>query len=68
MDVFDPEPLPADHPYTACDGIVLSPHTGGATGEAMARTATETARQVLDVLQGRRPEWLVNAEIWDRRR
>ncbi len=68
MDVFDPEPLPIDHLYTRCDGIVLSPHTGGATGEAMARTATETARQVIDVLQGRRPEWLVNSEIWDRRR
>lgn len=68
MDVFDPEPLPVDHPYTSCDGIVLSPHTGGATGEAMARTATETARQVIDVLQGRKPEWLVNADIWDRRR
>jgi len=68
MDVFDPEPLPVDHPYTTCDGIVLSPHTGGATGEAMVRTATEAARQVIDVLEGRRPEWLVNAEIWDRRR
>jgi hypothetical protein len=34
----------------------------------MVRTATEAARQVIDVLQGRRPEWLVNAEIWDRRR
>lgn len=68
MDVFDPEPLPADHPYAKCTGIVLSPHTGGATGEAMARTAIETARQVIAVLQGRRPEWLVNAEIWDRRR
>jgi D-3-phosphoglycerate dehydrogenase / 2-oxoglutarate reductase len=68
MDVFDPEPLPANHSYTRCQAIVLSPHTGGATGEAMARTATETARQVVDVLQGRKPEWLVNAEVWDRRR
>lgn len=68
MDVFDPEPLPVDHPYTRCDRIVLSPHTGGATGEAMARTAIETARQVVDVLEGRRPEWLVNETVWDRRR
>lgn len=68
MDVFDPEPLPPDHPYIACDGIVLSPHLGGATNEAMERTAVDAARQVVDVLQGRRPEWLVNGEIWDRRR
>lgn len=68
MDVFEPEPLPVDHPYVACDRIVLSPHLGGATNEAMERTAVETASQVVDVLQGRRPEWLVNSEIWDRRR
>lgn len=68
MDVFEPEPLPVDHPYVACDRIVLSPHLGGATNEAMERTAVETASQVVDVLQGRRPKWLVNGDIWNRRR
>lgn len=68
MDVFDPEPLPSDHPYTRSAGIVLSPHVGGATEEAMARTAVETARQVVDVIAGRRPDWLVNPDVWDRRR
>lgn len=68
MDVFDPEPLPPDHPYTRCTGIALSPHVGGATEEAMARTAIETARQVVDVIEGRRPDWLVNPDVWDRRR
>lgn len=68
MDVFETEPLPAGHPYTRCDGILLSPHTGGATEEALERTAVETARQVLDVLAGRRPEFLVDADVWARRR
>ncbi|MDC7788523.1 hydroxyacid dehydrogenase [Rhodoplanes sp. TEM] len=68
MDVFETEPLPAGHPYTACDGILLSPHTGGATEEALERTAVETARQVVDVLAGRRPEYLVDPDVWARRR
>ncbi|CAL8973043.1 Hydroxypyruvate reductase [Rhodoplanes serenus] len=68
MDVFETEPLPADHPYTRCDGILLSPHTGGATEEALERTAVETARQVVDVLAGRRPEFLIDPTVWTRRR
>ena len=68
MDVFEKEPLPADHPYRGARGIVLSPHIGGATEEAMLRTAVETAEQVVDALAGRRPEYLVNPEVWERRR
>lgn len=68
MDVFEIEPLPADHPYCGTEGIVLSPHIGGATEEAMLRTAVETAGQVIDVLAGRRPEHLVNPEVWEKRR
>ncbi len=68
IDVFEKEPLPAGHPFIATPGILLSPHIGGATEEAMERTAAQTAQQVVDVLQGRRPEHLVNPEAWDRRR
>jgi D-3-phosphoglycerate dehydrogenase / 2-oxoglutarate reductase len=68
MDVFEKEPLPAGHPFTATPGILLSPHIGGATEEAMERTAVQTAQQVVDVLQGRRPEHLVNPQAWERRR
>jgi D-3-phosphoglycerate dehydrogenase len=68
MDVFEQEPLPAGHAYCRSSGILLSPHIGGATEEAMSRTAVETAQQVVDVLAGRRPEYLVNPEVWERRR
>lgn len=68
MDVFAPEPPPADHPWLRTPGIVLSPHIGGATEEALERTALQTVRQVIDVLEGRRPEHLVNPDVWERRR
>lgn len=68
VDVFEKEPLPRDHPFTRVPGILLSPHIGGATEEAMERTAIQVASQVIDVLHGRRPEHLVNPEAWERRR
>ena len=68
MDVFEEEPLPIHHPYTGTEHIVLSPHIAGATEEALERTALETARQVVCVLEGRRPDFLVNPEVWDKRR
>ena len=68
MDVFETEPLPANHPFAAVDRLVLSPHIAGATDESLERTAVQTARQVVDVLEGRKPPHLVNPEVWDRRR
>lgn len=68
FDVFENEPLPADHPFQGCPGILLSPHIGGSSEEAAERTATQVAQAVIDALAGRRPEHLVNPETWDRRR
>lgn len=36
LDVFEEEPLPADHPLTRLPHVVLSPHTAGTTPEALA--------------------------------
>ncbi|MBW1695438.1 MAG: hydroxyacid dehydrogenase [Deltaproteobacteria bacterium] len=68
MDVFEKEPLSPDHPYTEVDNLVLSPHIAGATEESLQRTAIQTATQVIEVLEGKKPMHLVNPEVWDRRR
>jgi D-3-phosphoglycerate dehydrogenase len=65
MDVFDKEPLPVDHPYAKCEKLVLSPHIAGATEACLERTAVQTAGQVVEVLEGKKPEHLVNPEVWD---
>jgi phosphoglycerate dehydrogenase-like enzyme len=38
LDVFDREPLPADHPFRSLDNVVVTPHTGYVT-EQLFRTA-----------------------------
>ncbi|WP_316980127.1 hydroxyacid dehydrogenase [Shumkonia mesophila] len=68
MDTFEKEPLAVEHPYAKTDRLVLSPHIGGATEECLERTAVQTAEQVIQVLKGIRPPYLVNPTVWDRRR
>jgi D-3-phosphoglycerate dehydrogenase len=68
MDVFEIEPLPVDHPFAKEDRLILSPHIGGATEECLERTAVQTAEQVVDVLEGRKPAHMVNPDVWERRR
>jgi len=55
-DVFDQEPLPADHPLLGCPGFIGTPHIGGATREAQDRVGLQIAAAVLAVLDGRVPE------------
>jgi phosphoglycerate dehydrogenase-like enzyme len=38
LDVFDREPLPADHPFRSLDNVVVTPHTGY-VAEQLFRTA-----------------------------
>lgn len=68
LDVFDIEPLPKDHILMNAEGILLSPHIGGSTVEALKRTAYETSLQVKEVLNNKRPKHLVNPESWSKRR
>jgi len=52
LDVFEQEPLPADHPLLALPNVIAVPHLGDATVEARHDVATQIAGQVLDALRG----------------
>lgn len=66
LDVTDPEPLPADHPLVQMDNCVVLPHIGSATVQSRDAMATLAARNLVAVLEGRRPEAIVNPEVLDR--
>ena len=46
LDVFEQEPLPADHPFRTLDNVVLTPHLGASTAEAQQNVAVEIAEAV----------------------
>jgi phosphoglycerate dehydrogenase-like enzyme len=46
LDVTDPEPLPAGHPLWTAPGLLLTPHVGGAIGQARGRAYEVIARQL----------------------
>jgi phosphoglycerate dehydrogenase-like enzyme len=52
LDVFEEEPLPAGHPLTRLDNVVLTPHLGWPTDEAYAGFADAAADVLLAYLDG----------------
>jgi phosphoglycerate dehydrogenase-like enzyme len=53
LDVFDVEPLPAGHPLTRLDNVVLTPHLGWPTDDGYRRFATSACDALLAYLDGR---------------
>ncbi|MCJ2118731.1 hydroxyacid dehydrogenase [Methylobacterium sp. J-001] len=68
LDVVSGDALAHDHPLHGERRAILTPHVAASTEAALIRAAERVAGQVVDVLAGRRPPNLVNAEVWNRRR
>ena len=54
-DVFDPEPLPADHPLWTLPGVLVTPHVGGLTNAMAPRIAKLVAEQAQRLVRGEDP-------------
>ena len=68
LDVFEVEPPAPDNPILRARNIVLSPHTMGNTIEAARNLAVASAAIVLKVMNGDRPDGLLNPMVWEKRR
>ena len=63
IDVFEEEPVPADHPLCRAPNLLLTPHISSSTRDSMDCMARDSAQGVVDVLQGRTPAHVVNTEV-----
>ena len=66
LDVTTPEPLPAGHPLLGRDDVVVTPHVASATADGKARILRTAFQEAIAVVEGRRPEHLINPEVWER--
>lgn len=64
LDVLEAEPSDAANPLFGLPNVVVSPHNAASTEEGLARMAQQAARNIIEVLDGRRdPAFMVNPEI-----
>jgi D-3-phosphoglycerate dehydrogenase len=68
IDVYDPEPPESDNPLFQLDQVVLTPHVASRTTEGRKLMGMTAAEDILEVLQGNKPKYLANPEVWPNRR
>ncbi|UQS86058.1 phosphoglycerate dehydrogenase (plasmid) [Nicoliella spurrieriana] len=60
LDVFDTEPLPMDSPIRKLDNVFMTPHCSGNSVEAWNQMANAALNNILNVLDGKKPNTPVN--------
>jgi D-3-phosphoglycerate dehydrogenase len=63
LDVFEEEPISADDPLLELDNVVLVPHIGSAAFETRQKMADIVCRDVVNVLTGKVPTYLLNPDV-----
>ena len=64
LDVFDPEPIPSDHPILGLDNVVVLPHIGSASNRSRRDMHLLAARNLISGLKGERMEECANPELY----
>lgn len=59
FDVFEVEPLPSNNKLLTLDNFSATPHIGGNTAEALARTSMTVVQNVIHVIKGEPAEGIV---------
>lgn len=65
LDAFVVEPLPADHPLRRAPNLLLTPHQASFGYDTGERVSTAAAQAIVDLMQERRPRWVVDPAVFD---
>jgi glyoxylate reductase len=65
LDVFDPEPVPREHPILGLDNVVVLPHIGSASNRSRREMHLLAARNLVAGLNGERLEECANPELYE---
>ena len=64
LDTYAMEPLDPASPLRGMTNVLLSPHVAGQTLDAVLRVGHAAVQAILDDLEGRRPEFVVNPQAY----
>jgi phosphoglycerate dehydrogenase-like enzyme len=62
LDVFDPEPIPADHPILRAPNTLLTPHSSAYDVDAIAAVRRQAIEDAIAVIEGRTPRHPIDLE------
>lgn len=65
LDVFSPEPPDLSLPLYRDERVIVTPHAAFVSQESLVELRTRAAQQIAAVLQGLRPENVVNPQIFE---
>jgi D-3-phosphoglycerate dehydrogenase / 2-oxoglutarate reductase len=68
LDVFEKEPPPQDDPLIRHPKVVATPHAAFYSEESLEQLQATAAKQVAEMLSGRRPDNMVNPDVFKRGR
>ena len=63
LDVLEEEPPTSANPLLALDSVIVTPHLGGSTQEALEAIAQVASEQIRSVLEGEVPKYAVNCPV-----
>ena len=63
LDVFEPEPPPADARLRGHPKVIATPHLASVTVDGRTRTESMAIEQILAFVRGERPEHALNPEV-----
>jgi glyoxylate reductase len=67
LDVYDNEPN-INPELIAMENVILTPHIASATWEARNKMGSQAVDAILDTFSGKKPENIVNEDVWPARR